>query len=189
MTLDPNSLLGRYYRWMFRGKLPNDFCTLFWNMLLGVLFLPITFIVWPVSLLFRSDGWNAPLAARVLFIGPFYWILFFTIPTIGLSALKQNFGIDLFGANFWVAMAVGWLAGLAVGLAIVLGFGSIVLIAYGFYCTSEQYKEDRRLLRELQGDNVEPPKLRVLWDTIRNKYCTKIEWKPKFKIKDVSNTD
>ena len=182
MNFNTNSFLARYYRWMFRGTLPNDFCTLFWNTLLSVIFLPMTCLVYPVDLLFRTDKWESSLAGKVV-IGMIWWVLFFLLPAMGLAVLDEYLpSIGWKTWNIWLALAVGWLAILIFGLILVL-IGAIIFGSfYGLSHLHSTIKEDRRLLRELQGEVdingvSQPSKLRIILDTIRNKYCTKITWK------------
>ncbi len=63
MELKENSFLARYYKFMFNGGLPKDFCTLFWNTLIATFLLPIAI----PAIIAKSEFWDRnPLILKFL---------------------------------------------------------------------------------------------------------------------------
>lgn len=173
MTIQTTSFIAKYYRWMFRGELPNNFCTLFWNTLFSVIFLPCTIIVFPVAMLFDEYIWHWSSLSAKIFRGVAYWLLFFLLPVFGLVIIDKYVTHAWKDWNFYLAMAVGWLAivvFLLIGALVIL---SIVGIVIGIRSLADRYNQNKEIKQLIS----EPSKLTVMWDTVRNKYCTKITWK------------
>jgi hypothetical protein len=184
------SWYGAYYKWMFRGELPNNFCVFFWNSLLSIIFLPCTILLGLIALTMPKEEtwWDYRLFGKVFF-GLITWILFILFVSIGLAAvdkyvIPKDTWIDL---PFLLVLLIGILGAIGIGVALVVALGGIFLIGAGISELFQWFK--KRNTRKRIGTIVfndetkqyeriipEPSKLRVMWDTIRNKYCMKIDW-------------
>jgi len=168
MNLRMDSLLGRFYYFMF-GKLPNDFCTLFWNTLISVIVFPIVIITKPFE-----EIWNSSLSLRVV-LGILFWMLAILFSAMGLSMLKVLGWKNVMNLSLLLAIPLG-LSFVAVAAIIILGIlggiGAIVSSIGDWFQNRKYY----RMVNRIQKPQ-EPSKLVTIWATIKGKYCTKIDWK------------
>jgi hypothetical protein len=158
---------------MFNGKLPMDFCTLFWNTLFSVVLLPFTIIA--AFPLWKSDCFDDRILFGKWFNGTLLWLatLFFSVCGLGLlEKMQLHFWKDLW---FIPAMILGLLTFLIFILSIIIAFVVVVILPIeGVKSTRDYYREKR-----WEKMNISPsqPKIVLLWGAIRKKYCTKIDWK------------
>lgn len=188
MTIKSNSLIAYYYKWMFRGDLANDFCTLFWNTLFSFLLLPLTLPAFIASLVFGHDIWDRNLLSKSFRGLLTYFGLFFAF-CFGIGAFQEVFGNVWTTWGFWKIMGASLLGLVGLVLTIVLVIGSIAGICAGAYYSYMGIKKSlsKKVVYKTYGENgkeyedhyYEPKeyKVVVVWNTIRNKYCTKITWK------------
>lgn len=137
MTLDTTKnpfylILARYYKWMFNGKLSQDFCTLFWNMLFSVLLLP--FILVAAFPLWSDSCWKETTLAGKFFrsIGLYLAGIFMSAVGYGLLVKELHFE-ELKTYSFFIQFIIGLIACLLLVAAIILALG--IIVAIGIWCT------------------------------------------------------
>ncbi len=169
MELKENSFLAKYYRFMF-DNLPKDFCTLFWNILFATIFFPLTIAYYPFA-----ESWNKnafPLVVRAIF-GAIVWMFATLLGVLGAVQLEKLGWEGFIKLSFFLVVPIGL-------VFIILAFAIIIAIAVGTgYGISKVWKAAFPKKEKNYEDEVTTPlsKLSIIWSTIRNKYCTKIDWK------------
>lgn len=188
MTIKSNSLIAYYYKWMFRGDLANDFCSLFWNTLFSILLLPLTFPAFLASLIFGHDVWDRKLLDKA-FRGLLTYFALFLAFCFGLGTFEKVFGNAWRTWGFWEVLGAGFIGfiGLAVTIIlIVLSIGGIIAFGMWIGVKVKQLFQKKVVYktRTENGQTYEQHfytprefKLVAMWNAIRNKYCTKIDWK------------
>lgn len=186
MEIKSNSWIAIYYRWMFNDKLPNDFCTLFWNTLLSLCSLPLTIPAYLTSFAFGNEVWNDRNLLGKMFHGFLTYFGFIVAYFIGLATWDNVFGSTWKTWDFWSILGVALVGFIGVALVVILVILSVVGICAGVYY-STRYLFNKKIVYKTKYDNgneydnfyYEPKKFKIaiLWNTIRNKYCTKITWK------------
>lgn len=173
---------------MFGGKLPKDFCTLFWNTFFSLLFLPFMVVTALMDRWLTVEGLSNCLW-RILY-GVLVVTATFAIHAVGVISIMKMFteGADLELAKTLIAYGP-WLYilfGLAFWIGAALALFAIILACMGVVTLVERFaeakvkkqwamSEEERATGAAKQD--EPSKVKVTWDTFRNKYCTKIEWR------------
>jgi hypothetical protein len=173
---------------MFRGALASDFCTLFWNILFSVLSLPLTIPAFLASLVFGEDVWNRNLLDKSFRGLLTYFGLFIGI-CLGLAAFEEFFGDIWHTWGFWPVIGAA-LIGIISIIILMIGFilgvaGVCAVFYYGDRWIRRQFQEKKTIeFTDEDGSKYndtyyedKPIGIVVLWNTIRNKYCTKITWK------------
>lgn len=175
MELKTDSLLAKYYCWAINEKLPPDICTLFWATLLSVL----TFPIWLPAYfpLWRDELWHCESLGRRIWGGIKVWGTYVVFGIIGAAIIYDSIWKDIIKLNFSLVLLIGATFFTVAGTIIC---GSIALAGYGIYELSEWIK-DRRAMSFTDERFVKreptPSKLKVTWNAVRGKYCTKITWK------------
>lgn len=189
MSFKENSLIAFYYKWMFCGRLPNNLCVFFWNSLLSILLLPLTFPYFLFSLISERRLWrNSGLFDKAAY-GLLTYLGVFLAFCFGLGSFEKVFGPIWRLWGFWPVMgaAVLGLSGLILAFATfilaIVGICAGVFYSVEFIKNIFRKKVTIKTVSELGIEYVEhyyePKVLKIviLWNAIRNKYCTKIEWK------------
>lgn len=174
-----NSFLGRYYKFIFNGVLPETTCDLYRNILFSIIFFPL-FIISAVPL-WADENWENKSLFRKTFNGFLLWFGAFVAGLLGLAILyKAGF---IFWNNFPLVPAL--LVGL---ITFVIVFGGVILTIVGLiwlgmvtYEKTSEYFNNKKWERRAAAVNApqaekKPSKVQVIIDTLKNKYCSKITW-------------
>ena len=160
MEINKNSFLARYYMFMF-DDLPKDFCTLFWNTLIATIFLPITIVI------FWIPNWSKKSMIVKILYGIIFWILLLVGGIAGGSLIEKIGWTNFLKMSMFLVIPLGFIALFILILTIVgIGIGICYIVERGFL-----------KLSKIGLNKEKPSKLSIIWSTIRNKYCTKINWK------------
>lgn len=187
------SWYAAYYKWMFRGQLPNSICVFTWNTIFSILFLPFTMLLGLIALTAPRDTswWDNPLAGKV-FYGILTWLIFFIASAAGIAAIDEYLISKdvIFQYPFFIVLLIGILGALGCGVAILIIIFSVVGVMAGIGWTynkikdmlfPKKYRKVKKYDEDGEYDGLElienePSKIRQMWDAFMNKYCTKIEW-------------
>lgn len=177
MELSENSFVAKYYKWIFHNVLPMDFCTLFWNTLFSIAFFPVIIIT---RLPLWGNTWYGQTLISRIGWGLLQWASSMVIAVFGLAILH-----DSWLHWTWVKTMnpiLGFFLGLATVIVIILAIVSVVAIVVLLIEGGKwiYYKLDNRT-SEKKVKLVQTPAreahVAIIYNTIRNKYCTKITWK------------
>jgi len=145
--------------------LPKDFCTLFWNTLIATIFLPITIIG------FWIPEWNKKFMVIKILYGVLFWILSLYIMMLGDLILEKLGWINIKEMSMFLLLPLGAVTGIMI-ITMIFGIGGgCVYLGQNIY---DKIQEKRY---GIPFSEKKPSKLSIIWNTIRNKYCTKINWK------------
>lgn len=186
MTIKSNSLIAYYYRWMFRGQLATDFCSLFWNTLFSIPLLVFTIPLFIASFVVGRDIWDKTLIEKVFRGVITYFVVFLGI-CFGLAVFDKVFGYIWKDWGFWQVIGAGLLGLIGIAVGFIVIFGIIIGICWIIFFINSWIKDKfiKVVLKE-KGDGKfqyvrdyesKPIPIVIFWDTIRKKYCTKIKWK------------
>lgn len=177
MELSSKNIFARYYKFI-HCALPSDVCSFFWGTVLIILLSPVVVVgrlVWFAD----HDGLKNELGNGVkVYIG--YLIVWL----IGVFGLTQNMEIktltdfiDLFTITQIIFLP--FLTGIALSLLMAVCLAFVLFCAWLGELIERYIKKKRREKRNDYDPIFEkgPSRLSIWWGAIRNKYCTKIEWK------------
>lgn len=181
MDLQSKSLLGQFYKFMFDDSLPENSCILIKNMFFAVILFPIAIIG---SLpLWSEECWDYRSLFMKTLNGALVWVATIFFSVVGLAFVTKC------GFEFWkdwplFFVAILGLIGMAIFIiGVILAFaiiiGSIELCKYGInkYQKYSNSKRVDKLIDEEDYTPVEPSKLMIILNTIKDKTCIKINWK------------
>ena len=167
MEINKNSFLARYYMFMF-DSLPDNFCILFWNTLISIILLPFTLMYRTVS---GQYDWDMnPLILKTIY-GIGIWIAFLLLGILGAGIIQKIGWIDFLKMSIFLIIPLGFVAA-CIFFAICIG-----IMVGMFYSIEKGWKKLKENKNYDPYKEEVPSKFSVIWNTIRNKYCTKINWK------------
>lgn len=189
MKLKSTSLYARAYVWLL-GPLPSNLCPLFWNTLIAIVLLPFVLItrILQGSPFEGAYYWTSNAFTRAMY-GLLVFIMFNCIAFIGTQTVGGILEFEDFfkylGYNYWLILIIG----LAFWLSVLIALALIFFLGYLIYQLSERRAESRRhAISKLSSEEYSkwyadrherrnrPSRIKLLWDTFMNRYCTKIDW-------------
>jgi hypothetical protein len=178
MELKSNSFIAHYYRFMFNDKLPKDFCTLFWNTLISIILFPVA--ISAAIPLWKYENWDDRKLISKFIHGLFIWIGSFIFSLFGYAILIF-FKLKFINYFPFLLQYITGLVALVLLIGIIISIAFLIGLIIQFIRDIISEIKERRYVQKY-GDNLNPQvnktsNIKIMWGTIRNKYCTKIDWK------------
>lgn len=159
MTLSKQNPLVRYFNFIFE-YLPQDFCTLFWGTLYALSFFWLEI---PGKWISNSTGERKIVVHGLVF----YLLIFYAVAIVALVVVL--FKIDWLSID-WIEVGLVVLA-MLVGVSILL---AVVFLIVGFGIATYEYAKEKVFPPKKKRKG--PSNLAIWWATLRQKYCTKIQY-------------
>lgn len=178
IEINETNWFARYHKFIY-GSLPDNFCAFFWKLLAAIIFFPFVVPSEIQNNYFTEERSDRNFVAKIIVSLIIYFVIFL-LTGLGGSTLEEIWSKEI--VHGWDLG--GWLILLSLAVGLLLAFGVIVCVVLGLGLCSyvhEQIRHRKYVRKMTKKGKPMPPKgpsqVRLMFDNIRSKYCTKIVWK------------
>lgn len=170
MKLNYNSWHCHVYRAVYNSRLPNDFCSYFWKVIVGLFlvpfFTPYLAVVSIYSRIRKEEEYDYNLGDSFDFVERFLSSFVGYVFLVVFFAVGWHM-IGLYSVPLWLSF-VPWLVG---GLVVATAGGTILIII-GLAQLLSDLSQRRSNHDEPKSDGFFSAKIKA----VKGKYCPRIDW-------------